>query len=39
VVPVRTVPSPCLDDAPRVATIIDFLPKINHGSVMKPSLV
>jgi hypothetical protein len=26
VVSVRSVPSPCLDDAPRIAAIIDLLP-------------
>jgi hypothetical protein len=31
VVPVGTIPSPCLDDAPHVAAIIDLLPKINRG--------
>jgi hypothetical protein len=35
VVHVGMVPSPCLDDAPRVTTIIDLLPKINHGSIVK----
>jgi hypothetical protein len=38
VVPVGTVPSPFLDDAPRVAAIINLLPKINRGSVVKAGL-
>jgi hypothetical protein len=38
VVPVGMVPSPCLDDAPRVTAIIDLLPKINRGSIVKASL-
>jgi hypothetical protein len=38
VVPVGTIPSSCLDDAPRVATIIDLLPKINRGSVFEAGL-
>jgi hypothetical protein len=38
VVPVRMVPSPCLDDALRVAAIIYLLPKINRGSVLEASL-
>jgi hypothetical protein len=37
-VPVGTVSSPCLDDAPRVAAIINLLPKINRGSVVKAGL-
>jgi hypothetical protein len=35
VVPAGTVPSPCLNDAPRIMAIIDLMPKIDHGSVMK----
>jgi hypothetical protein len=39
VVSVGTVPSPCLDDASRSTAIIDLLPKINRGSVMKAGLM
>jgi hypothetical protein len=38
VVPVGTVPSPCLDDAPCITAIIDLLPKINRGSVLEAGL-
>jgi hypothetical protein len=38
VVPIGMVPSPCLDDAPRIAAIIDLLCKINSGSVVKAGL-
>jgi hypothetical protein len=38
VVPVGAVPSSCLDDAPRVAAIIDLLPKIDRGSIVKAGL-
>jgi hypothetical protein len=38
VVPVRTVSSPCLNDAPRIMAIVDLLPKIDRGSVVKASL-
>jgi hypothetical protein len=38
VVSIGTLPSPCLDDAPRVAAIIDLLPKINHGSILEGGL-
>jgi hypothetical protein len=38
VVPVRMVPSPCLDDAPRVTAIIDLLPQIDRGSVLEAGL-
>jgi hypothetical protein len=34
-VPIRTVPSPYLNDAPCVEAIIDLLPKIDRGSVVK----
>jgi hypothetical protein len=37
-VPVGMVPSSFLNDALRVAAIIDFLPEIDHGSVMKAGL-
>jgi hypothetical protein len=35
---VGMIPSPCLDDAPRVTAIVDLLPKINRGSVLKAGL-
>jgi hypothetical protein len=38
VVPVRMVPSPCLDDSPCVMAVIYFLPKINRGSILEASL-
>jgi hypothetical protein len=38
VVPVRMVPSNCFNDAPHVTAIIDLLPKIDRGSVVKPGL-
>jgi hypothetical protein len=38
VVSARTVPSPCLNDEPRVAAIIDLLPKIDRGSVVMAGL-
>jgi hypothetical protein len=38
VVLVGMVPSPHLDDAPRVTAIIDLLPKINCGSIVEASL-
>jgi hypothetical protein len=38
VVPVGMVPLPCLNDAPRVAAIIDLLPEIDRGSVVKAGL-
>jgi hypothetical protein len=38
VVPVGMVPSPCLNDAPRDAAIIDLLPKIDRGSIVKAGL-
>jgi hypothetical protein len=38
VVSTGTVASPCLDDAPRITTIIDLLPKINCGSVLEVGL-
>jgi hypothetical protein len=37
-VPVVTVPSSCLNETPRVAAIIDLLPKINRGSMVKAGL-
>jgi hypothetical protein len=38
VVPVRMVPSPCLDDASHDAAIIGLLPKINCESLVKAGL-
>jgi hypothetical protein len=38
VVLVGTVSSPCLDDASRVAAIIDLLPMINCGSILEAGL-
>jgi hypothetical protein len=38
VVPVGTVSSSCLDDAPRVTAIIDLLLKINRRSVVEAGL-
>jgi hypothetical protein len=38
VVPVEMVPSPCPDDASCIAAIIDLLPKINRGSIVKAGL-
>jgi hypothetical protein len=35
---VGSVPSPCLNDAPRVAIVVDLLPYINHRSVLKAGL-
>jgi hypothetical protein len=32
------VPSPCLNDAPRVTDVIDLLPEIDRGSIMKAGL-
>jgi hypothetical protein len=37
-VPIWTVPSTCLNDAPHIAAIIDLLPKINRGSIVKAGL-
>jgi hypothetical protein len=37
-VPISMVPSPCLNDAPRVAAIIGLLPEINRGSIVKAGL-
>jgi hypothetical protein len=38
VVPVRMVLFACLDDALRVAAIIDLLPNINRGSILEAGL-
>jgi hypothetical protein len=38
VVLVTTVPSPCPNDVLRIVAIIDLLPKIDRGSVMKAGL-
>jgi hypothetical protein len=38
VISVRPIPSPCLNDVPRVATIVDLLPSINHRSILEASL-
>jgi hypothetical protein len=37
-VPVGTVPCPCFDNTLRVATVIDLLPEIDRGSVVKAGL-
>jgi hypothetical protein len=38
VISVRSVPSSCLNDAPRVATVVDLLPCINHRGILKAGL-
>jgi hypothetical protein len=38
VVLVHTVPSPCFDNTPRVAAVIDLLPEVDRGSVVKGGL-
>jgi hypothetical protein len=38
VVLVGTGPSPCFDNMPRVAAVIDLLPEVDCGSVMKAGL-
>jgi hypothetical protein len=38
VVPIGTVPSPFLNDAPRVVATIDLLLEIDRGSVVKAHL-
>jgi hypothetical protein len=35
VIPIGTFPSSCLNDAPCVTAIIDLLPEIDRGSVVK----
>jgi hypothetical protein len=37
-VPIQTVPSPCLDDALHVVAIIGLLPKIDRRSIVKAGL-
>jgi hypothetical protein len=37
-VPIGTVPSSYFNDAPRFTAIIDLLPEIDHGSVVKAGL-
>jgi hypothetical protein len=37
-VPVKMVPSPCFNNTPRIAAVIDLLPEIDRGSVVKASL-
>jgi hypothetical protein len=34
VVSVRLVPSPCLNDAPHITTVIDLLPQIGHKGIL-----
>jgi hypothetical protein len=38
IVPVKMVPSPCFNNTPRIAAVIDLLPEIDRGSVVKASL-
>jgi hypothetical protein len=38
VVPVEMVPSPCLDNTLRVAAVVDLLPEVDQGSIVKAGL-
>jgi hypothetical protein len=38
VVPGGPVPSPCFNNKPRVMALVDFLPEVDHGSIMEVGL-
>jgi hypothetical protein len=38
VAPAGPVPSPCLNNTPRVTAFIDLLPEVDHGGIVKASL-